>query len=55
MSYGVKNLIDIPTYVINIPKPELIQALNIIINQIGRIRKKEMAEQAEKDKLISIF
>jgi len=54
MSYGVKNLMEIPTYEIHTPKPELIQALKIIINQKGRIRKKEMAEHAEKEKLISI-
>jgi len=54
MSYGVKNLMEIPTYEIKIPKPELVQALKIIKDQNGRIRKKDMAELAEKNNLITI-
>ncbi len=54
MSYGVKNLMQIPTYDIHTPKPELIQALKIIKDQGGRIRKKEMAVFAEQKKLIIV-
>jgi len=54
MSYGIKNLIEIPTYQIHTPKPELIQALKILIDQKNRIRKKDMAEIAEKENLITV-
>jgi len=54
MSYGVKNLIEIPTYEIKIPKLELVQALKIIKDHKGRIRKKEMAELAEQNNLITV-
>jgi len=54
MSYGVKKIMEIPTYKIHTPKPELIQALRIIRKNNDRIRKKEMAELAEKDKIITI-
>jgi len=54
MSFGVKNLMEIPTYKIHTPKPELIKALNIIIKQNGRLRKKDMALFAEKEKLITV-
>ncbi len=54
MSFGVKNLMEIPTYKIHTPKPELIKALKIIIKQNGRLRKKDMAELAEKENLITV-
>jgi len=54
MSYGVKNLMEIPTYEIQTPKPELVQALKIIQEQKGKIKKKEMAELAEQNNLITI-
>jgi len=54
MSYGIKNLMEIPTYKIHTPKAELIKALQIIKEQKGRIRKKEMAELAEKNNLIVV-
>ncbi len=54
MSFGVKNLMEIPTYQIHTPKPELIKALKIIIKQNGRLRKKDMAELAEKENLIIV-
>ena len=54
MSFGVKNLMEIPTYQIQTPKQELVQALKIIKEQKGKIRKKEMAELAEKNNLITI-
>lgn len=54
MSFGVKNLMQIPTYEIHTPKTELIETLRIIINNKGRIRKKEMAKLAEKNNLIIV-
>jgi len=54
MSYGVKNLMEIPTYEIKIPKTELVQALKIIKDHKGKIRKKEMAELAEENNLITV-
>src|SRR3989304_7810751 len=54
MSYGIKNLMEIPTYKIHTPKPELIQALKIMKEQKGKIRKKEMAELAEENNLIAV-
>jgi len=54
MSFGVKNLMQIPTYEIHTPKTELIETLRIITDKKGRIRKKEMAELAEKNNLIIV-
>src|SRR3990172_6949616 len=54
MSYGVKNLMEIPTFEIQTPKRELIQALKIMKEQKGKIRKKEMAELAEENNLIAV-
>ncbi len=54
MSYGVKNLMEIPTFDIHTPKPELVKALQIIIKQNGRLRKKDMALFAEKENLITV-
>ncbi len=54
ISYGVKNLMEIPTYDIHTPKPELVKALQIIIKQNGRLRKKDMALFAEKENLITV-
>ncbi len=54
LSYGVKNLMHIPSYQIHTPKPELILALKIIKENGGKITKKQMAELAEKNDLITI-
>ena len=54
ISHGVKKLMQIPTYDIHTPKPQLIQALKIIKDHGGKIRKKEMAEIAEQNNLITV-
>jgi hypothetical protein len=54
LSYGVKNLMQIPAYQIHTPKPELILALKIIKDHGGKITKKQMAEIAEKNNLITV-
>jgi len=51
---GVKNLHPLPTFEIQRPKPELIGALKIIIENNGKIQKKQMAELAEKENLITV-
>ncbi|MEM3089146.1 MAG: DUF6293 family protein [Candidatus Nitrosotenuis sp.] len=54
MSYGVKNLMQIPAYQIHTPRPELILALKIIRDHGGKITKKQMADIAERDHLITV-
>lgn len=54
LSYGVKNLMQIPTYQIHTPKPDLILALKLIKEHGGKITKKKMAEIAQRSNLISV-
>ena len=51
---GVKNLQQLPTFEIQRPRPELIGALKILIENKGKIQKKQMAELAEKENLITV-
>jgi len=51
---GVKNIDPLPVLEIERPKPELIGALKILIENKGKIQKKQMAELAEKENLITI-
>ena len=53
-TYGVAEIHPLPTYRIGTPKPELIDAIRIIKNAGGRIQKKQMAEEAEKSKIIIV-
>lgn len=53
-SIGLKNIIELPKYQIQIPKQELIHALKIINQNGGKITKKQMAKLAEEEKLIII-
>ena len=53
-SLGLKNIIELPQYQIQIPKTELIQALKIIKNKNNKITKKEMAKLADEQKLINV-
>jgi len=54
-SFGIKDMIPLPTYEIQIPKPKLLQALKIIHQAKNqKITKKEMAEIAEEQELIII-
>jgi len=54
LSSGVKNLIEVPTYEIKIPEEKYVKALKIIQEKGGRITKKEMAELADNDELITV-
>lgn len=53
-SLGLRNIIELPKYQIQIPKKELVSALKIIKDYDGKIQKKTMAELAEKEGLITI-
>jgi hypothetical protein len=53
-SVGLKRIVDLPKYEIHKPKHELIEALRIIRESNGKIRKKDMAEIAEEKNLIVI-
>jgi len=53
-SIGWKRNIGLPSYEIQIPKPELVTALRIIKENGGKIRKKDMAELAEDAKIITV-
>ncbi len=53
-TYGVKEIHRLPTYRIGTPRPELLKAMKIIKKAGGRIQKKKMAEEAEKNDLITV-
>jgi len=53
-SSGMKEIIDLPQYEIQTPTEKLIKALQIIEQNKGRITKKDLAELADKQKLIEI-
>jgi len=54
-SFGIKDTIPLPIYEIQTPKPKLLQALKIIQQAKNqKITKKEMAEIAEEQELITI-
>jgi len=54
LSIGVKNVMEVPTYEIQTPEQKHIDALKIIKEKGGKITKKEMAELADSNGLISI-
>ncbi len=54
LSTGVKNIMQIPTYEIQIPEKRHIEALRIIKENGGKLTKKEMAELCDKGDLISV-
>ncbi len=54
-SEGVKGMIELPTYEIQIPKQKLLKALKIIVRQKNqKITKKEMAEIADREGIINV-
>ena len=54
-SFGIKDTIPLPTYEIQIPKPKLLAALKIVSDQPNqKITKKEMAQLAEEQKIITV-
>ena len=54
MSKGVKNTFTVPAYEIQTPLPKHLQALKIIHDKGGKITKKEMAELADENKIITV-
>jgi len=54
MSYGVKNIMQVPIYKMQTPKAEHIKALKIINENKGRITKKLMAKLAKDEELIVV-
>ena len=54
LSTGIKEIQNVPPYSIKIPDAKLIKALKIIQEMDGKVTKKQMAELAEKNNLISI-
>lgn len=54
LSTGVKSLMQIPAYQIQIPELRHIQALKIIKEKGGKLTKKDMAMLADKAKLINV-
>jgi len=54
LSTGIKEIQNVPPYSIKIPDGKLIKALKIIQEMDGKVTKKNMAELAEKNNLISI-
>ena len=54
LSTGSKDIQDVPPYSIKIPEEKLVQALEIIKENDGKLTKKEMAEIAEENKIITV-
>ena len=54
ISSGIKEPLDIPSYEIQTPEKKLIAALKIIQERGGKLTKKEMAELADKGKIIIV-
>jgi hypothetical protein len=54
ISTGIKDIQDVPPYSIKIPEEKLIQALEIIKENNGKITKKEMAEISEEKNIITV-
>ena len=54
MSKGIKEIEQIPTYEIQKPEDRHIQALKIVVDNDGKISKKEMARIAVEQKLIIV-
>ena len=54
MSTGVKDTFTVPAYEIQTPMDKHLQALKIIKDKGGVITKKEMAELADKNKIITV-
>jgi len=54
LSTGIKDIVNVPPYSIKIPDQKLVDALQIISKHNGKLTKKEMANLAEKQNLITI-
>ena len=54
ISYGIKNIMDVPTYKIHTPKPALVAALHLIRAENGRVTKKRLAQLAMESGIINV-
>ena len=54
ISYGIKNIMDVPTYRIHTPKPALVAALHLIRAENGRVTKKRLAQLAMESGIINV-
>lgn len=54
LSSGIKNLMPVPTYEIQIPEMKHVKALQLIKEKGEKITKKEFAELADKNELITV-
>jgi len=54
LSTGIKDIQNVPPYSIKIPEEKLIQALKIIKENNSKLTKKEMAQIAENNKIITV-
>ena len=51
---GIKEIHDLPTYQIQTPPQKQLEALKILVDNKGKMKKKEMAEKAEELELIIV-
>ncbi len=51
---GVAEIHDLPTYQIQTPPQKQLEALKILVDNKGKMKKKEMAEKAEEAQIITI-
>ena len=51
---GIEQIHDLPTFRVQTPDPKHLAALKILVEHKGKMKKKEMAEIAEEQKLIII-
>jgi len=54
LSTGIKEIVNVPPYSIKTPDQKLIDALQIIVQNKGKLTKKEMAVLSENKELITI-
>jgi len=51
---GIEEIHDLPTYQIQTPPQKQLEALKILVDNKGKMKKKEMAEKAEEQEIITI-
>jgi len=51
---GIEEIHDLPTYQIQTPPKKQLEALKILVDNEGKMKKKDMAEVAEKEELIVV-
>jgi hypothetical protein len=51
---GIEEIHDLPTYQIQTPPKKQLEALKILVDNEGKMKKKDMAEVAEKEELIIV-